>query len=91
MVEVNRHSFVLAQTSNASVEETRFSTSFAPFFFLDDLEEDQKQTEGLGRSDTDRENKRSDNLTHEYRLREIKESRWRCAAGADASDTRSLL
>lgn len=73
-----------AQTSSASVEETRFSSSFAPFFSLDDLEEDQKQTKGLGRSDTDEENKRSDNSTRECRLREIKESRWRCAAGVGA-------
>lgn len=27
--------------------------------FFDDLEEDQKRIEGLGRSDTDRENKRT--------------------------------
>lgn len=74
-----------------------FPSSLYLFFFFDDLEEDQKQTEGLGRSDADREiirqwetkelliicSDRSDNLTCEYRLTENKLRRWHRAVATD--------
>lgn len=74
-----------------------FPSSLYLFIFFDDLEEDQKQTEGLGRSDADREiirqwetkelliicSDRSDNLTCEYRLTENKLRRWHRAVATD--------
>lgn len=75
---------------------------FSSPLFFDDLEEDQKQTESLGRSDTDRESirqwetkvlliscsDRSNNLTCEYRLAEMKQRLWRWpgSAAVDVGD-----
>lgn len=88
--------FGVCTNNQAALWRRLLLSSFLPFFF-DDLDDDQNETEGLGRSDADREiiwqwepkepliscSDRSVKLTCEFRLTEFKQTRWRGDVAAD--------